>query len=361
MWADIQQYAIELWANDRVRAVMIVLLSLVLAYIVSFVFRRTFVALADKTANDLDDRLVAIIERPIFWSVVFIGISQALALHNLPLEEALNSVIKTIAVVIWTSTAMRVAEAVLQSIASRARPGSLVQKGTLPAFSMVGKIVIISGAFYAIFLSWDIDVTAWLASAGIIGLAIGFAAQDTLANVITGIMILADGPYKIGDTIVLEKDQVLRGQVTKIGLRSTRSLTRNNVEITVPNHEIGKSKIINEVGGPNTKQRVRTLVSAAYGSDIDHVLGVLSTCADGMDDVCKHPPPEVQFLTFGASGLDFAVFVWIERPLMRDEILSDLNGRIYKKLNQSDIEIPYSKHDLYIKEMPGADGSQKGE
>lgn len=357
MWAHTQQFITELWDDTRIRAALFVLLSVTLAYLISFVFRRTFVAIARKTVNELDDKIVATIGRPIFWSVIFIGMSEAMALHQLSIQSTLNSLIKTIAVFLWTGAAIRVAEAILQSMSNRARLDSLVQKGTLPAFSMVSKIILISGGFYAIFLAWDIDVTAWLASAGIIGIAIGFAAQDTLSNVITGIMILADGPYKVGDTIVLEKDQVLRGRVTKIGLRSTRILTRDNVEITVPNHEIGKSKIINEVGGPHVRQRVRTVVSAAYGSDIDHVLKVLHTCAEGVNNVCEFPAPEVQFLTFGASGLDFAIHVWIEQPLMRDDILSDLNVSIYKKLNAANIEIPYSKHDLYIKQMPNPDAS----
>ena len=76
----------------------------------------------------------------------------------------------------------------------------------------------------------------------------GFAAKDTLANLFAGVFILADAPYKIGDFIVLDGGE--RGRVTKIGIRTTRILTRDDVEITIPNATIANSKIINESGGP---------------------------------------------------------------------------------------------------------------
>ncbi|MFT5274966.1 MAG: MscS family membrane protein [Cryomorphaceae bacterium] len=86
-------------------------------------------------------------------------------------------------------------------------------------------------------------MTAWLASAGIIGIAVGFAAKDTLANLFSGVFILADSPYKLGDYVVLEDNS--RGKVTQISLRSTRMLTRDDVEVTVPNSITGNTKIIN--------------------------------------------------------------------------------------------------------------------
>ncbi|OQW99996.1 MAG: hypothetical protein BWK74_00755 [Desulfobacteraceae bacterium A6] len=95
------------------------------------------------------------------------------------------------------------------------------------------------------------DLTAWVASAGIIGLALSFAAKDTLANLFSGVFILADAPYKIGDFIVLDSGE--RGEVTNIGIRSTRLLTRSDIEITVPNSIMGNTRIINEAGGRHQK------------------------------------------------------------------------------------------------------------
>jgi MscS family membrane protein len=270
-------------------------------------------------------------------------------------QHVIYGVLKTMALFLWTMAAIRVGDALLTAAAGRARPHGLVQERTKPIFDMAVKLVFISMALYFALLAWDVNVSAWLASAGIIGIAVGFAAQDTLANLIAGIAILADGIYKVGDFIVLDGQGGLRGKVTRIGMRSTRILTLDNVEITVPNDMIGKSKVINEVGGPHVRQRIRTTVSAAYGSDVDQVFEVLGSCADGVDGVSPDPAPRVRFREFGGSGLEFDLLVWITEPSRRDFIISDLNVRIYKAFHAAGIEIPYSKHDVYIKQMPGTE------
>ena len=109
-------------------------------------------------------------------------------------------------------------------------------------------LVLAAIGVYAAFLIWDINITAWLASAGIIGLAVSFAAKDTLSNIFGGVTIFADKPFKVGDYIILGTGE--RGMVTMIGVRSTRILTRDDVEITVPNGILATTTIINESGGP---------------------------------------------------------------------------------------------------------------
>lgn len=157
-------------------------------------------------------------------------------------------------------------------------------------------------ASYAILLVWDINITGLVASAGILGLALGFAAQDTIGNLFAGIAILADRPYKIGDFIILDTGE--RGKVTRIGLRSTSLLTRDDVEVSIPNGVMGSSKIVNEAGGPPGRYRIRTQVSAAYGSDIELVVEVLMAAAYDHRHTLAHPAPRVRFRTFGDSGLD---------------------------------------------------------
>lgn len=142
----------------------------------------------------------------------------------------------------------------------------------------------------------------WPPPAGILGLAISFAAKDTLANLFAGVFILADSPYKLGDFIILDSGE--RGAVTQIGIRSTRMLTRDDVEITVPNSIMGNVKILNETGGPGEKYRIRIKVGVAYGSDIDKVQSVLLDVAQRNREVLKTPAPRVRFRAFGDSSLD---------------------------------------------------------
>jgi MscS family membrane protein len=205
--------------------------------------------------------------------------------------------------------------------------------------------VVVGAALYFMFLAWDIDLTAWLASAGIIGIAVGFAAKDTLANFFAGIFIIADAPYKVGDWIVLDGE--LRGRVIKIGVRSTRLLTSDDIEITVPNSVIGASKIVNEVGGPSVKQRIRIKVQCAYGSDIDQVREVLLACGDE-PEVARDPTPQVNLNSFGDSGLNVELRVWIEDPARRDAIIDRLNSRVYKAFAAAGIEIPFPRRDIHI-------------
>ena len=193
-------------------------------------------------------------------------------------------------------------------------------------------------------------MTAWLASAGIVGIAIGFAAKDTLANLFAGVFILADSPYKIGDYVVLDSGE--RGMVTHIGIRSTRLLTRGDVEITIPNAVMGNTRISNESGGPHEKYRLNVKVGVAYGSDIDHVRSVLMDVAQNESEVCSDPEPRVRFRAFGNSSLDIELLCWVEIPEVRGRVLDALNTNIYKRFIEENIEIPYSKHDIFIKEMP---------
>ncbi|GAB5382466.1 MAG: hypothetical protein Alis3KO_38810 [Aliiglaciecola sp.] len=193
-------------------------------------------------------------------------------------------------------------------------------------------------------------MTAWLASAGIIGIAVGFAAKDTLANLFSGVFIIADAPYKVGDYVVLDSGE--RGEITHIGIRSTRMLTRDDVEITIPNSVMGNSKIINESGGPHEKSRCRVPIGVSYETDIDLVRDLLMAIALSEESVCTEPEPRVRFRRFSGSALDFELLVWIDKPELKGRIIDILNCEILKKFRENNIEIPYSKHDLYIKQVP---------
>ncbi|WP_428268053.1 mechanosensitive ion channel family protein [Haliangium sp.] len=355
MWTEIVSRAQAVWAYPPARAGTIVVGAIVAAYLVERVVCRGLAALTRRTKTDIDDKIIEILRRPIFLSMILAGLAWALAVVVEPGTPRFiaYALLRTLAVMIWTAAAFQIGTAVLEALSSHGRAGSLVQPRTLPLFDIIVKVLIIGGAVYFTFLAWSIDVTAWLASAGIVGIAVGFAAKDSLANLITGIFILADSPYKVGDWIVLDGN--LRGEVRRIGVRSTRVLTRDDVEITVPNSVMGNAMIVNEAGGPYIKQRIAATVSVAYTSDVDHVAEVIVTCAEGVAGVAEFPRPTYRFRSFGASGLDFDLLVWTEKAAQRGQIISDLNMRIFKRFAEEGIEIPYSKHDVYIKQMPGAE------
>ena len=120
---------------------------------------------------------------------------------------------------------------------------------------------------------------------------------------------------------------------------------------------MGNTKIINESGGPHEKYRCKVPIGVAYGSDIDKVREILMDIAQGEPQVCASPEPRVRFRVFGASSLDFDLLIWIEKPVLRGRVIDILNCEIYQKFIEHNIEIPYAKQDLYIKEFPSREHS----
>ena len=332
----------------------IIIVTFLFASILSWLIFKVLKFLTAKTKSFIDDRLLAIARPPVYYSLLITGFSTGI--KRMPLSDKLTDYFifgfKTLGVIIWMIALIRLSKIILQQLAwgGDKKNIRLVQPQTLPLFDNLSKLIIVAVAVYIIFQVWGIDMTAWLASAGIVGIAVGFAAKDTLANLFSGVFILADTPYKIGDYVVLDGNQ--RGKVTHIGLRSTRLLTRDDVEVTVPNSIMGNSKVTNQSGGPHPKFRVRVKIGVAYGTDIDEVEKILMEIADNESLIVKYPEPRVRFREFGVSSLDFELLGWIENPELRGRAIHSLNCVIYKRFNEAEIEIPFTKQDLYIKEMP---------
>ncbi len=334
------------------QAAVIVLLSWILSRIVDQVLSRIIRRWTSRTKNTFDDNLIEILHRPMRLVVILLGLGVATLWLKMPATPtfATLAILKTIAILIWIQFAMKFARMLIGYLSNQKHSFNIVQPRTRPLLVNLAVIALGAIGFYMVLLVWNIDVTAWLASAGIIGLALSFAAKDTLANLFAGMSILADTPYKIGDFIILESGE--RGQVTHIGMRSTRLLTRDDVEVTIPNGVMGNSKIINESSGPHEKHRIKVEVSAAYGCDIDLVRKVLMDIAHECTDLCTKPEARVRFRRFGNSGLEFELLGWVEQPILRGRVLDDLHEQVYKEFNKHQIEIPFAKQDLYIKEFP---------
>ena len=235
----------------------------------------------------------------------------------------------------------------LRELSRNPKSHQFVQPSTLLLVDNLGKIAIFAGALYFFLLAWDINITAWLASAGIVGIAVGFAAKDSLANLFAGFFIMVDAPYKVGDFINLDGGE--RGRVTDIGLRSTRILTKDDMEITIPNSVIASSKIINESGGPSEKERIRISVGIAYGSDIDIVRNVLLDIAKSNPNVEEEPEPRVRFREFGESELSFQLLCWIAEPILRGRVVDELNSEIYRQFIEKGIEIPFPQRIIHMR------------
>ncbi len=333
-------------------ALIIASVFYLIALAVRFVVFRSLGRLADMTASLVDDYILEHLRKPVFTTVLYFGLTLAVNSAQLYVgTQLIINVLLSVIVASWMRAALRISSTLLDTLRDQSQ-FSLVEPRTVPLFDLSIKLTTILVGSYVLLLIWGVNPVGWLASAGIIGIAIGFAAKDTLANLFSGFFIVADAPYKIGDYITLDTGE--RGKVSTIGLRSTRLLTRDDVEITIPNGVIANAKIVNESGGPYLKIRTRISVGVAYGSDVDQVCELLQKIAAEHEEVCTDPAPRVRMRGFGASSLDFDLLAWIEHPEYRGRISHELYMQIYKTLMAEGIEIPYTKQDLYIKEFPGA-------
>ncbi len=327
-------------------AITFYLLAVVLRSVIFWGLAR----LANMTDSLLDDDVLQYVRKPAFTSVLYFGLSLAANVAPLPFgKQLIINILLSVIIGSWMRASILISTVLLDTLEQH-DSFSLIEIRTKPIFDLTAKILTILVGSYLLLLIWGINPLGWLASAGIVGIAIGFAAQDTLANVFSGFFIVADAPYKIGDYITLDTGE--RGLVSRIGLRSTRLLTRDDVEITIPNGVIASAKIVNESGGPYLKIRIPIAFGVAYGSDVDQVSEVVQSIAKSHPSVCEQPQPMVRMRAFGASSLDFDLLVWIEDPQYKGSISHDLFVEIYKAFGREGIEIPYAKQDLYIKELP---------
>jgi small-conductance mechanosensitive channel len=351
--AGVQRIAELIGPNAYLQAAIIATLFIVAGKIADWVISGILGRLARRSSNDFDDEFVRLVHRPIFMSFVLIGLGLATRRIGMPesAEFVTLGVLKTIAISVWYQAIAGLMGLMVRMI-GRKQDAKLVQTGMLSLVHNTLKVVAVALAIYFLFIAWKIDVTAWLASAGIVGLALSFAAKDTLSNLFSGVSIMMDAPYKTGDFIILDTGE--RGVVTDIGLRSTRLLTRDDIEITIPNGIIGNSKIVNEAGGPSESHRIRVGVGTAYGSDIDKVIETLEKVAADNVDVLENPAPRVRFRRFGDSSLDFELLGWIAMPIDRGRVTHDLHCAVYKAFLANKIEIPFPQRDLHVRSMPAS-------
>ena len=336
------------------RALLVMGLFLLLAGLVDRLISGIVRRLVARTETSLDDQLLRLLHRPVFTTVALIGLLMATYEFELAPEVLLRTtaLVKTILIVVWVFFGLGASRLLLMAMGSQTERFEFVQQTTEPLLRNAVAVLLFLAGVYGILIAWDINVTGLVASAGIVGLALSFAAQDTLANLFAGVAILTDQPYRIGDYIILDSGE--RGQVTYIGLRSTRLLTRDDVEVSIPNSVMGAAKIVNEAKGVPNQYRIQASVGVAYGTDIDRVMEVLLTVGTAHPLVLANPEPRARFRQFGESSLDFDLLCWIANPADRGLVVHELNCGIYRNFAEAKITIPFPQRDLHIKEVPGS-------
>ena len=190
------------WQERWVQAIAVLMVAAILALIARFLTRQTLGRLASRTLSNVDDEIVALMQRPLAITFLLVGAwYSAVTLKGGEadsLPPAFRAVLISIGILFWSRVAIQGGRVFLFDAQFKRGQRKLVAKRLLPVFDMVLKVLVVSLAGYYVMLAWGIDVSGWIASAGILGVAVGFAAQETLGNVMSGIALMADAPYKLG-------------------------------------------------------------------------------------------------------------------------------------------------------------------
>lgn len=221
-------------------------------------------------------------------------------------------------------------------------------------FDILGKFSGFIVFSTAIILALDIlgvNVMPFIAGAGIAGIAIGFAAKDTLSNIIAGMLLIIDRPFEVGDRIEVWTAPVgsaTWGDVLDIGLRATKIQTTDNIIIIIPNNEIMKRDIVNYTI-ISKDIRVRVNIGIAYDADLKKAKEAIIRVAESVEWVAKEPPPKVVVRNFGESSVDLQLRVWIVDARKRMDTISHITDKVKEEFDNEGIEIPYPKRDIIIK------------
>ena len=194
-----------------------------------------------------------------------------------------------------------------------------------------------------------VNVSGLLAGLGILGIIVGFALQDTLGNLASGVFIILNKPFKVGDWINVGS---IVGMVEKVGIAACELNSPDNIKITIPNKKIWGDIIQNYTGNP-TRKIFNLDVGISYDSDIDKAIKIVNNILKNDSRVLKDPQPEVVVKSLADSSVVLAI-----RPAVNTKdywpVYFDAIKAIKQQFDKNGIKIPFPQRDIWIKEMPNS-------
>jgi small-conductance mechanosensitive channel len=309
------------------------------ARVVSHVLARLARRMA-RSATPLDDQLVAALQWLLTYALFMAGAWSAL--HRLPLPSTwlarLDVALYVLGVLLLALALLRSYGALMNYYilhsAAAAAGGPASEFG--PLFSKLGKGLIVLLAAIAVLQHVGVNVASLVVSLGVGSLAVGLAAQDTLANMIAGFTLMLDRPFRIGDRIQLASGDV--GDVQTIGMRATQIRTLDESVLVIPNSVLVKERLVN-LSRPTSAVAVKLDLSVVYGSDLARVKQILLQAVEANPHAAAEPGATAVVTRFGALSVDlqlsFRVRDYAQAPVARGRVYEELERR----LAEADIEI----------------------
>ncbi len=330
------------WMKELLLSLLIFAFFLGVAKLLRYLLSAWGPRIASFAAGGLGDPLLKRLTPPACLLVVFAGLY--LAVRHLPLPETAHMVasgaVFVVNIIILTNIAYRTSDEILGWYSGRVaeRNGIGLDRQITLLLNKVISIFLILTALIITLKHFNYDILSLVTALGIGSLAIGMAAKDTLANMISGFTLMIDRPFRIGDRIQLASGQW--GDVADIGLRSTKIKTVDNTLLIIPNSELCNTTIIN-LAFPDPRAKGKVSIGVAYGSDVEAVKKIMVTVAGEIPEILTDPAPEAYFVSFGESALNMALFFWASDYTKVYPLTDRLNTLVLGRFRENGIDVPY--------------------
>lgn len=230
-------------------------------------------------------------------------------------------------------------------IKSRFLQATVPDRGLQDAIATLIQVGLTSIGLFIVLQAWGIDLSGLAILASVLGVGLGFGLQNIANNFISGWILLIERPLQVGDFINIGE---LMGTVEHIGARSTELRSLDRVSIIVPNAELVQTRVINW-SHRHPVSRIHLPLGVAYGSTINQVHTAAIEAAQTHPKVLRYPRPQLRFLGFGDSSLDFELLIWTRDPRQQFDIKSDVYYLLETNFRRYNIEIPFPQRDLNFK------------
>ena len=333
---------LRLWAKELLDALLIFGFFWLLSELAGWVLNRWGRRLAAFTVTEIDDRILTRTIPNLTRMLVVLG--AYLAIRSMPLHEKLAAFVSgalfvTLVIMLFSLFYNAVDELMKWHLYERQASGkSVLSRQMVPMVEKVVMLFLIGMALIVILKHFNYDIFSLVTALGIGSLAIGMAAKDTLAHMISGFTLMVDRPFEIGDRIKLNNGQI--GDVIDIGLRSTKIKGLDTTVMIIPNSDLCNSTVINMVR-PTAVIQGRITVGVSYDSDVERVKELLLDVAGNNPEVVEDPLPLVLFTSFGDSALNMLLLFWVSDPGRLGIVTDSLNCAIIRRFREHGIEIPF--------------------
>jgi len=342
-----------------------ILLWAMIVLVVYFVSERVFKRIARRTKTKLDDIILGIVRKPVLVLLIFLGVVESLDVLDLPtsLFALVSRVYYVVMILILTYVAYKIFRDVVIHYGKKyaEKTDTQFDDVVVPLAEKLGAVVIIVIGVAILMAYTGVDLTLLAVGSIVVSMVIAFALQDTLSNFFSGIYLLTDRPFKLGDLIVLESGDICR--VERIGMRSTKlyRLFEHTIMV-VPNNKLANERIVNVVQ-PDMRYKIVVKVGVAYGTNVDQVSRILKDVALRNPHVLRDDDkaPVVRFTAFGDSSLEFALAVWIDDVYNQWAVASELREAILKEFTAARIEIPFPQRVVWTRSLEASTEDNKSQ